>query len=288
MSTESTAPADGALAPEKNTEIPVQTSAAEPVVVATDDPPETTAGAEQPEADGAEAAQPEGQGKKPPKLPEWAQKQMAQQAFEAREAKRRAEAAEAELAKLRQPAQAEATQADAAAAQQNAPAGGYRSEADFNAAVQAEANRRAQAETQARAAAEFDAACNTAYTKGKAAFNDDFDAAVQNLQQVGFMSPDMLQFVLEADDPSKVLFELGSDPDRAVNLMNLTPAKRAIEIAKMTVPAPGKPTPLSRAPRPVDTVEGSARPSTEPADNDDDATWFSKRNEQIRRRYSAA
>lgn len=278
-----------APAPEKNTEIPVQTSAPETLVVATDEAAEAAAAPEaavEADATGADA-----EGKKPPKLPDWAQKEIAKKAFEAREATRRAEAAEAELAKARakQPAPT-ATAADAAAAELNAPAGGYASPADFDAAVQAEANRRAQADTASRAQAEFDAACNAVYTKAKsdAAMGEHFDAAIQNLQQVGFMNRDMLDIVLASDDAPKVLYELGADPDRAIALMQMTPAKRAIEIAKMSVPTPAKPTPLSNAPRPIEPVEGSARPNGEPSDNDDDATWFAKRTAQLQRRHQAA
>lgn len=274
--------------PEKNTEIPVQTSAPEALVVATDEPAAVEAAAE-PEAE----AQPDEHGsKKPQKLPDWANKEISKKAFEAREATRRAEAAEAELARLKAAAQPAPTPtaADTQAAQEQAPAGGYKSPAEFDAAVQAEAARRAQSEAAAQAQAEFDAACNAAYTKGKAdpTIGADFDTAVGNLQQVGFMNRDMLDIVMATDDPPKLLFELGSDPDKALALMQMTPAKRAMEIAKMAIPAKATPTPLSRAPRPVDTVEGSARPNGAPSDNDDDATWFAKRNAEVAARHRSA
>lgn len=302
MTDTTTAPADGANAPEKNTDIPVQTSAPEALVVATD---ETEQRADQTETSTeVEAnAQPEGEGRKaPPKLPEWAQKQMAQQAFEAREAKRRADAAEAELARLKAPPPAQTTQADANAAQQNAPAGGYKSQAEFDAAVQAEANNRAAAARAREEADNFRRNLDTAWSKGLEAYGaDDFGAVAANLSQVGFVplqdpatgavtNTEMMQLVLEADDPAKVLYELGSDPAKALALMQMSPNKRAMEIAKMSVAAPAKvaPAPLSNAPRPVVPVEGSAKPNGEPADNDDDATWFAKRNAQIQRRYQGA
>lgn len=287
MSTEATAAeAGGAPASiEQNHEIPVQTSAAEPVVVATEAPPEDTAPEATAPAAGASESE---QREKPQKVPDWLQKKMAADAFEARETKRRLEAAEAELAKLRTPAPAP-NAADTAAAQQNAPQGGYKSPAEFDAAVQAEATRRQTAEQAQRDQEAFDANCNTAYANGKTAFGDDFDIAVSNLQQLGAMNRDMLDLALNADDPAKLLFELGSDPDRAASIMALPPAKRAIEIAKLSVTVPPKaaPTPLSRAPRPVEPVEGSARPNGAPSDNDDDATWFAKRNAEVAARHRA-
>lgn len=283
-------------------EIPVQTSSPEPLVVATDDQhggnePTAEAAAEAAETkDGeepADGASDNGDGtKKPAKVPEWLQKKMAADAFEARETARKLKAAEEELAKLKAPKPATPTAADTAAAEENAPAGGYRTQADFDAAVQAEAQRRQQEAAAAEARQAFDAACNAAYAKGKETFKDDFDTAVANLQQLGAMNPEMLDLVLGTDDPAKLLFSLGSDPDKAADLMALPPAKRAIEIAKLSVAAPekGKPTPLSNAPRPIDTVEGSARPNGAPRDDDDDATWFAKRNAEVaaRQRQSAA
>lgn len=294
--TDTTASADGAVAPEKNTEIPVQTSAPEPLIVATDEPDQGASETSTEVEASTEQPATEGDGRKaPPKLPDWAQKQMAQQAFEAREANRRAKELEAELAKLKAgtpPTTPQPIAADEQAAANNAPAGGYKSEAEFNAAVQAEASRRQQAVAAQQQQAEFDAACNAAYQKGKAdpGMAEHFDAAVQNLQQLGFMNRDMLDLVIATEDPAKVLFELGSDPDKAAQLLTLPPAKRAVEIAKMSVAVPAKPAalPVSNAPRPVATVEGSARPNATPQDNDDDATWFAKRNAEIAARNRAA
>lgn len=292
MTDTTTAPADGANAPEKNTDIPVQTSAPEALVVATDEadqgpePPETSTEVETP-------VEPNSDGKKaPPKLPDWAQKKIADAAYEAREANRRAKELEAELAKLKAPPPAQTTQADANAAQQNAPAGGYKSQSDFDAAVQAEANKRQQDAVARQQQADFDNACNAAYQAGKAHpdMAEHFDAAVQNLQQLGFMNRDMLDLVVATEDPAKVLFDLGSDPDRAAQLLALPPAKRAVEIAKMAVTVTPKaaPTPLSNAPRPIVPIEGSAKPNGAPSDADDDATWFAKRNAEVQRRYQSA
>lgn len=294
MTTEPTASAAGGAPAPTNEErleaIPVQTNQPEPLVVATEEPvaeqaePVTTEPAAETATAPADGAQ-----KTVPKLPDWAQKKIADAAFEAREAKRQAKEAQDELARLKAPKPATPTAEDTAAAQANAPAGGFKTQAEFDAAVAAEAQRRDDAARQAAAQQDFDTKSNTAYEAGVGKFGDDFKTAVSNLQQVGVMEPEFVSFVLETDDPAKVLFELGSDPDRATKILAMTPAKRAIELAKLSVTETPKPQPtkLSSAPRPVETVEGSARVTAEPRDDDDDATWFAKRNAEVRQRIGA-
>ncbi|MDB5531612.1 MAG: hypothetical protein JWR51_4715 [Devosia sp.] len=279
-------------------DIPVETSTREPLVVAKEpaaDDAATGADAGETDASAATAAADSGgsdaERKKPPKLPDWAQAQLNNMAAEKRIAEREAKRLADEVAALKAPKTTPpvATQADAAAAQNTAPPGGYKTDAEFNAAVEAAA---AQREATARAQqqqAEFDAACNTAYTAGKSTFGEDFDGAVANLQSVGIMTRDMLDLIVATDDPAKVLYELGSDPDKASAILALPPAKRAVEIAKLSVvPAAKKvPTPLSNAPRPVTPIDGSARTSAEPSDNDSDEVFFAKREAQLRARNAA-
>lgn len=270
-------------------DIPVETSTREPLVVAVEAPAVDAAAEADASGDEANAAADAGtdaERKKPPKLPDWAQAQLNNMAAEKRIAEREAKRLADEIAALKAPKATPpvATQADAAAVQNAAPAGGYKTDAEFNAAVQAEAaNREATARAQQQQQ-EFDAACNTAYTAGKSAFGDDFDGAVANLQSVGAMTRDMLDLVVATDDPAKVLYELGSDPDKASAILALPPAKRAVEIAKLSVVPVAKkaPTPLSNAPRPVTPIDGSARTSAEPSDNDSDEVFFAKREAQLR------
>jgi|GEM_PF-5567438 len=296
-----TAPqADGAPAPHATDNIHVDVGHTEPLIVAKEQPVADPASTPDPvTADpgpAADTADPDGK-RGVPKLPEWAQKKLADASFAEREARRETKRLSDELASLRapKPEAATPTAADAEAARATSPNpdaqfGGYRSQADFNAAVTAEASRREAVVNATRAENDFNDRCNTAYSKGKAAFADEFDAAMANLNSVGVMNRDVLDLVLETEDPAKVLFELGSDPDKAASIASMPPAKRAIEIAKLSVTAPTKktPTPLSNAPRPVGTVEGSARVSSAPSDADDDATFFRKREaEEITRRQSA-
>ncbi len=302
--TDTTAPADGAVAPEKNTEIPVQTSAPEPLVVATDEPAAEHVAEPAAETTTSEPATETEGSRKPDRVPDWLQKKMAADAFEQRETARKLKAAEEELAKLKAPKPAaQPTATDTATAEQNAPAGGYKSQADFDAAVAAEAARREAAVRQQAETQEFRSKLDAAWTKGLAAYGDeDFNTVAANLNSVGFVpvqdpqtgqvgNTELMQLVLETDDPARVLFELGSDPAKAQAVMALPPAKRAIEIAKLAITPPAekaKPTLLSNAPRPIVPVEGSAKPNSEPSDSDDDKTWFAKRNAEVQRRYQSA
>lgn len=282
-----TAPvADGVAAPHATDNIQVEVGHTEPLIVAKEVPAEPAA--ETPAAEKADGSAADGKGKKPEKLPDWVEKKLAESAFEAREAKREAKEAKDRIAALEAkptaPVAADAEAARAAAPDPAAQFGGYKTQADFDAAVQQEATRREAATTQANATAKFNTDANAAYEKGIAAYPDDFADAVKNLQSVGVMNKDFLDMVLETDEPHKVLYELGADPDRASALLAMTPAKRAIEIAKMSVTAPQKatPTPLSNAPRPITPVDGSARVSAEPSDNDSDDVFFQKREAQLR------
>lgn len=261
--------------------IPVQTSAPEPLIVATEEPETATETEVETQAEPVATEQ----AKKPEKVPEWLQKKLNEAAYSEREAKRRAKEAEDKLTALTAP---KPTADDTRAAEAAAPQGGYKTQAEFNDAVQAETAKRASEDHARAEQAAFDARCNAAYTAGKTTFAGDFDTAVANLQSAGAMSKDMLDLVLETNDPAKVLYELGSDPERASSLMAMTPTKRAVEIGKMSVAAPvtKEPTKLSAAPRPIVPVEGSARVSGEPRDDDPDDVWFAKRNAEVRKRVT--
>lgn len=240
----------------------------------------------------------EGTRKPPEKVPEWMQKKMDDMAAKARLAEKEAKRLAEENAALKAPKPTPAATpapADTVAAEAAAPPGGYKTKAEFDAAVAAEANNRAANERAATRQKEFDTKSNSAVDAGKTAFGADFDTAIQNLFTVGLLpvqdqatgqvsNDEILAMVLETEDPAKVLFELGSDPAKAAEFLGMTPAKRAMEIAKLSV-VPAKkaePTPLSNAPRPIVPVNGAARASAGPSDNDDDATFFAKREAELK------
>lgn len=275
-------------------DVPVETSDAAPLAVAAE-PAAAEAAPVSADAPAAEAQpQTDPATGKPPKLPEWAQKQLNNLAAEKRIAEREVKRLADELAASKAPKADPAplpNAADAAAVRAATPS---LSPAEFNAAVEAEAARREANARAAKARQEFDANSNKAFDAGKTAFGDEFGNAVQNLHQVGLLpyqdatgnvhNNEILEMVLNTDDPAKVLYELGSDPDRAAQIVAMSPAARAMEIAKLAVGAPARatPTPLSKAPRPIPSVDGSARVSASPSDSDSDEVFFAKRETELR------
>lgn len=286
-----------AAEPHATDDIPVEVRAPEPLIVAKEQPAEPV---EAPAAEAAPdpAAPPADGAGKPPKLPEWAQKKLNAAEAEKRIADREVKRLADELAALKAPKAepAAATPADDAAARAGAPAGGYKTKTEFDAAVLAEANAREANSRAAAARASFDAKSNTTFQKGGTEFGDGFKDAISNLHQVGLLpyadpagnvhNNEILEMVLATDAPEKVLYELGSDPDRAAAIVAMSPQARAIEIAKLSLAAPKKATPaaLSNAPRPITPVDGSARVSAAPSDNDDDETFFRKREAELNAR----
>ena len=234
--------------------------------------------------------------RRPPKLPDWAQKKFDEVAFEKRQAEREAKQLRDEIERLRagaKPAgEAAPTQADTQAATEGAPIGGYRTQAEFDAAVQAVADRRLAEQAIAAQAERFNEVCNQTFERGKQAF-EDFPDAVQTLRTIGVLTPENVQALLDVADENadKLIYELGSDPDRAARIMSMPMAKRIAELTKLSLAkaAPAAPArKVSNAPPPVRPVEGSARVSSDPRDDDDDRTWFAKREAQRRARMGLA
>ncbi len=294
------AAAEGAPASNEGDNVQVQTTATEQEarearVAAVQAEKAPAAEAEKP-AETADDEKP----KAPGKIPEWAQKRFDNIAYEAREAARRAKQLETENEALRaqmrrapaaDPAQA-TTQGDAAAAAGDGPApgtqfAGYRSQEEFDRAVEAKTAERLATQERARYEAQFTADCNATYAKGKAEFVD-FDGAMGNLRTMGMMNPALIEAALATDEPAKVLYNLGSDPDNAARIMSLNPAKMIAELTKMAVAGSAAPAQkrISNAPAPVKPVEGTARASSDPRDDDDDKTWFAKRETQKRERMA--
>jgi hypothetical protein len=272
-------------------EIPVQEMQVIPITVATETPLETETEPPAPETTAAPAAE----DRKVEKLPDWAQKAIKDNAFEAREARRRAAALAAENETLKRGAAPAPTPADTAAARDAAPAGGFKSQAEFDAAVAREANNREMASRTQNAAKEFGTKLDTIWNAGVEAFKDEFSTVADNLNAVGLLPvPDengnygndaFMRLVMATDNPAAVLHAYGSDPAKAAGLMALTPERRAIEIAKMDVAVGTKRVaPISKVPKPVETVEGSPRFSEEPSDTMTDAQWYAARDKQLANR----
>jgi hypothetical protein len=99
--------------------------------------------------------------------------------------------------------------------------------------------------------------CNDAATKGKAAFAD-WDGALENIKTFGGIDQGDMVGILATDDPAKVLYELGKNPEKMAAIMAQPPARRVAEFVKIAIgPAVGpKQPPISGAPPPVTPVGG--------------------------------
>lgn len=104
--------------------------------------------------------------------------------------------------------------------------------------------------------------CNAVAASGKKAFSD-FDDALTNLagelgdlfDKRGLPTPTM-QVILESDAPDKLLHFLGTNPDVAAELADLTPTQFARRIERIERDATVKPKTTSLAPKPLEPVKG--------------------------------
>lgn len=156
----------------------------------------------------------------------------------------------------------------------------FKTKAEFDVAVQAEAERR-------MAVADFNSKCNAVETAGSKAFGDKWAKAKADLSVLddqGRIPMDILSVALETDDPARVLFVLGNDIEKATELMGMTPIKRAIAMDKIASSKPAE-RPQSKAPSPVEPLGGKGAGNDRPSDRDTDEEW--NRKEAIRERQVA-
>jgi len=163
----------------------------------------------------------------------------------------------------------------------------FKTKAEFDAAVAEEAKKVA---TQQRQIEVFNEKCNNVEDKGSKAFGAKWQSAKATLgllDDTGRNSVpfDLLTTALETDDPAKVLFELGSDIEKATEFMAMTPLRRAIAMAKIAEPKTAPVRKESKAPAPVDPIGGRGGGDDRPSDRDSDEEW--NRQEELRERKLA-
>lgn len=121
--------------------------------------------------------------------------------------------------------------------------------------------------------------CNAADAKGKEIYKENWSQAVDNLQLLGGFDNQTMGGILATDDPAKVLFELGKDPDKFHQIMALPFERRIIEMGKIAMAPAAKP--ISSAPAPVNPVGGRALPpKTVLRDEMPDEEWYAVRRAQ--------
>ena len=219
---------------------------------------DASTGGDQDETSATEAQTPE---PAPTERP-WYEKVIAAKAHEARELKR-------EVAELR----ARATAPQAAAQQGQQPAG-YVPIAQVQAAA-----------AEIVATERFNEECNAIADTGEAKYAD-FDTATRNWGMLGGPPRPFLDAVtaLGKDDGARVYYELGKDPAKAEKMLNLSPAKMAIELAKMAA-TPAAPV-ATRAPDPIRPIQSGRVANNDPVNMTDEEqrAWFRKNYNPYKRR----
>jgi len=196
-----------------------------------------------------------------PKKTPWFQRRIDELTREKHEARRQADAYADALRKIQQPAgQVEAPQTTAPP--------GYIPAAEVPrvAAEMVEAER-------------FTAACNDVADYGSEKI-PDFDRAVQNFAMLGGPPRPFLEAVtaLGKEDGARVYAELGNNPDEAERILRMSPARMAIEVAKLAA-KPAKVPAVSKAPPPITPISAGGAVSNGPPDPKNDAAyrqWFAK------------
>lgn len=95
-------------------------------------------------------------------------------------------------------------------------------------------------------------------TAGKAEFPDFLDRCATVAALGATERPEFMQIVTDMEDGHKVVAALADDPDLASRIIALPPHKMALELAKLSAPAPKRAAPQSKAPAPPRTVDGRA------------------------------
>ena len=257
----------------------VQTPVAEPVTaedpatteVTTEDPPTTEQVTEQPKPAKKTAEEVlKGRVGHLTKTLSTKDQELAAERARADAAKARADAAEALLASSQRSGDAPSTtDVQPTVAPPIVPT--Y-TQAEFEAAVAARAEEQ-----------EFNRKADDMYNSGASKYNDWKDA-VDTLVVSGFMNKDLLDAAMVVEDGTAVIHYLGTNLDEAERINALPPARKAVEMAKLsTVLNTPKSVPVSSAPAPIKPVSGSPSPQLDLqriADGDDMTSWAVARAKQ--------
>ena len=144
---------------------------------------------------------------------------------------------------------------------------------EFKRAVQDEAVRLAAAETAKSRTDGLLKAGNTEYK--------DFTDRCNVVASLGAGDrPDFMQIVTDPEvipDGHKIIAQLADNPDEAARILALPTVQMTAALVKFQAEASKvTPKPISAAPPPIKTIDGTARTDTEPKDSDDMATYAAK------------
>lgn len=138
---------------------------------------------------------------------------------------------------------------------------------------------RAQLQEEAKkiaAQAEFQRDFDHQYQKGVDKFGlDKMQEAIGRIRDMGGLDVDHLNMMLATDEPEKVLFMLGNEPDKYHRIMDMPFNKRVAEFVKMGLKTEQKQPTVSRTPAPVDPIGGGGGSvDNRYSDKASDADWF--------------
>ena len=150
------------------------------------------------------------------------------------------------------------------------------------------ANARAEAiANQKREQEAFNSRISSINEAGVKEFGEDFDKSVQTLNMAGVGGPEFLKVLTNVPNAEKVVTYLGKPENvgEAIRIANLDPVSMAVEMTKMAgAAAKALSKQVSKAPPPLDTIDGgsSASDGVEPPPNSKE--WFAWRAKTARKR----
>ena len=145
---------------------------------------------------------------------------------------------------------------------------------------------KAELEAEARRIAaenDFKRDFNGAYEAGADKFGrDKMDEAIGRISDLGGLDYDHLQMVLATDEPGKVLYKLGAEPEEFQRIMDLPFNRRVAEFVKMGLKTAPAPKAASKTPPPVEPISGGGGDAGDHRFKDkmSDDEWF--RREEAR------
>lgn len=177
-----------------------------------------------------------------------------------------------------------------AEARAQAPAAELNPTEDFNRRVQ-------QAAAQQISQNEFNRQCNETVKHGQEEFGKaEFDARLAALRStIDESDPEETQnywnFInmgLETGSLHQIIYKLGGDLDEASRILDLSPAKQAVALAKLSIDGVKAPAEDSKAPKPIRALGGGreSHAQTDPTDKSRSDTlstqeWMRRREEQV-------
>lgn len=163
-----------------------------------------------------------------------------------------------------------------------APAGRTYTPAEFEAAVQEQARGLSAVQL-------FDQKCNETGAAGMRDF-PDFKDKLETLKAATQLDPVFLEQAWEIGDAHRILYELGKDPVKGMEIMAMRPTQRAVALAKLSAElgTRPKPTKVSAAPPPNPAAVGTTTGGAAPLENIQNISdWMKERDKQVADRQAA-